>query len=88
MRATAQMISLRPVLPDTLISRYCRSFILKQCHMLPHEVQRLCAVPHACIGHDQHIVTHEVAHVCGLACLACIDPAWHLADQCARILHG
>jgi len=31
--------------------------IFKLRDVLPFEVLRFCAMPHACIGHDQHIVS-------------------------------
>ena len=31
--------------------------VFKLRDVLPFEVLRFCAMPHACIGHDQHIVS-------------------------------
>ena len=65
-----QMISLTSSFTCDAHLQVLQVSLFEQRHMLPLEVQRLCAVPHARVGHDQHIVPHQVAHIGGFACFA------------------
>jgi hypothetical protein len=65
-----------------------QAVLCKHGHVFPTQVLRLCAVSHASVRHNQHIVTQQSPHVLRLALLALGDPAGQLADHRAVVFQA
>lgn len=48
---------------------------------VPFKVLGFCAMPHASVGHDQHIVSQKLTHVDGLWMLGFVDPVRQSTDH-------